>query len=92
MMIQPMLPALPPAMSHIPARSPEWKSHENIGHAKNAVSQKVPLTSWGSRRAGALCDMHIFVLEDGQYVPKWVIPQGMQFADLPWKNEKKQRP
>jgi hypothetical protein len=75
-------------MSHIPHRSPEWKSHDNIGHAKNAVTQKVRTYSYRNSPLGATCDMHIFVLEDGQYVPKWVIPQGMPSDQLPWKKPK----
>jgi hypothetical protein len=78
-------------MSHIPTRSPEWKAHDNIGHAKNAVTQKVYTNSYGYRPLGASCDMHIFILEDGQYVPHWVIPEGMLDEDLPWRKPKKQR-
>jgi hypothetical protein len=68
-------------MSYIRSRSPEFKVHSNIGHAKSAVG------SFVGSRAGvgkASEDMWIYELKDGKYEVKWFINKGMPVEELPW--------
>jgi hypothetical protein len=65
----------PVAATRIKWRSPEWKFHTNIGHAKNAVGQ-----SWYNGARGG----QIWVLQDGEWSLKWDIKEGTKKENLPW--------
>lgn len=65
-----------PFATNIPSRSPRFKAHRGIGQAKNAVIQKL-------RDGKAPCDMTIFRLEDGHYLPLITIHAGQTRDDIP---------
>lgn len=69
-------PKFMPYLSIIPNRRPEQKTHTNIGHAKNAVNDKL-----GYR--GASCDMQIFEYRDNG----WELLYDIKKGDLepPWR-------
>lgn len=79
--LKPKTPAAPPFLTIIPSREPREKVHLNIGHAKNAVSQKVHYTR------GAWTDMAIFRQNDGEWQLLYAIDEGTQYEGVPWVKE-----
>lgn len=70
-------PKFTPYLSIIPHRRPQQKTHNNIGHAKNAVNGK-----W-NRRLGAECDMQIFEFSDDGWQLLYDIKKGDM--EPPWR-------
>lgn len=62
--------------THIPNRRPQFKTHKGVGQAKNAVIQKL-------RNDVARCDMTIYRLDGGKYVPWLRIESGQKRDEVP---------
>jgi hypothetical protein len=68
-----------PYLSIIPTRSPEQKTHTSLGHAKNAVNNKI-WSGYSHRH-----DMAIYEWVDNDWKLLYDIPAGTTENNLPWR-------
>lgn len=71
-------PAVPKYMTYLPSRSPQFKTHSNIGHVKNAIRG-----GRGHWRGDIM--LYAYELKDGKYEVMWEIPGNAKLEDLPWE-------
>lgn len=73
-------PKIPPYLSYVGGRRENFKTHNNIGHVKNAIGHFI------SDREGGIVGQDLFVWEvkNGEYEIMWNIPAGTKNTELPW--------
>lgn len=78
--IPPKPPVPPKYLSFIRSRRDNFKTHNNIGHAKTALGNFI-----NSNEGGTVGEnLFVWELKDSEYELMWNIPAGTLNTDLPW--------
>lgn len=76
----PKPPKVPPYLSYVRSRRESYKTHTNIGHAKNAIGFFINDNVGGKVRE----NLFVWEIKNGEYELLWNIPAGTLNTELPW--------